>query len=46
MGIEQYYSHIISYPYVNVDFHKIEDVDIEMLKSLGISEEIGTGFED
>lgn len=45
MSIEQYYSHIISYPYVDVDFYKIEDVDIEMLKSLGISEQIATGLD-
>ena len=45
MSIEQYYAHIISCPYVDVDFYKIEDVDVEMLKSLGISEEIGTGLD-
>ena len=45
MSIEQYYSHIISYPYVDVDFYKIEDVDTEMLTSLGISEEVGTGID-
>ncbi len=45
MSIEQYYAHIISYPYVDVDFYKIEDVDIEMLKSLGISEQIATGLD-
>lgn len=45
MSIEQYYSHIISYPYVDVDFYKIEDVDIEMLKSLGILEQVATGFD-
>ena len=39
------YYNTISYPYVDVDFYKIEDVDIEMLKSLGISEEIGTGLD-
>ena len=45
MSIEQYYSHIISYPYVDVDFYKIEDVDNEMLKLLGVSEDIATGLE-
>lgn len=45
MSIEQYYSHIISYPYVDVDFYKIEDVDIEMLKSLGILEQVATGLD-
>lgn len=45
MSIEQYYAHIISYPYVDVDFYKIEDVDIEMLKSLGIAEQIATGLD-
>lgn len=45
MSIEQYYSHIISYPYVDVEFYKIEDVDRDMLKLLGISEEVGTGLD-
>jgi hypothetical protein len=45
MSIEQYYSHIVSYPYVDVDFYKIEDVDRDMLKLLGISEEVGTGLD-
>lgn len=45
MSIEQYYSHIISYPYVDVDFYKIEDVDIEMLSSLGISESVEIGLD-
>ena len=45
MSIEQYYAHIISYPYVDVDFYKIEDVDTEMLKSLGISEQVATGMD-
>lgn len=45
MSIEQYYAHIISYPYVDMDFYKIEDVDIEMLKSLGIAEQIATGLD-
>ena len=45
MSIEQYYSHIISYPYVDVDFYKQEDVGIEVLKSLGISDEIATGMD-
>ena len=45
MSIEQYYSHIVSYPYVDVDFYKIEDIDIEMLKSLGIIEQIAIGLD-
>ena len=45
MSIEQYYSHIISYPYVDVDFYKIEDVDTNMLKLLGINEEIAVGLD-
>lgn len=45
MSIEQYYSHIVSYPYVDVEFYKIEDVDRDMLKLLGISEEVGTGLD-
>lgn len=45
MSIEQYYSHIISYPYVDVDFYKIEDVDAEMLKLLGIQEEVAVGLD-
>lgn len=44
MSIEQYYSHIISYPYVDVDFYKIEDVDTDMLKQLGIWEEVAIGL--
>ena len=45
MSIEQYYSHIISYPYVDIDFYKIEDVDTDMLKLLGINEEIAVGLD-
>lgn len=45
MSIEQYYSHIVSYPFVDVEFYKIEDVDRDMLKLLGISEEVGTGLD-
>lgn len=45
MSIEQYYSHIISYPYVDVDFYKIEDVDTQMLKMLGIQEEVAVGLD-
>ena len=45
MSIEQYYSHIISYPYVDVDFYKIEDVDIDMLRSLGVHEEVAVGLD-
>ena len=45
MSIEQYYSHIISYPYVDVDFYEVEDVDTDMLKLLGIKEEIAVGLD-
>ena len=41
MSIEQYYSHIVSYPYVDVDFYKIEDVDRDMLKLLGFPKKWG-----
>ena len=37
MSIEQYYLHIISYPYVDADFYKKADVDIDKLKLLGIN---------
>lgn len=43
MSIEQYYSHIISYPYVDADYYRIEDVDTDMLKSLGVLEDISVG---
>ena len=44
MSIEQYYSHIVSYPYVDADFYKIEDIDAGQLKILGIQEEIAVGL--
>ena len=43
MSIEQYYLHIISYPYVDADYYRIEDVDTDMLKSLGVLEDISVG---
>lgn len=45
MSIEQYYSHVISYPYVDMDFYKIEDVDVEMLKMLGVLDNIAVGID-
>ena len=45
MSIEQYYSHIISYPYVDVDFYKIEDIDADMLAQLGVSNNVAVGME-
>ncbi len=45
MSIEQYYAHVVSYPYVDMDYYRSEDIDIDMLRLLDISEEIGTGFD-
>lgn len=44
MSIEQYYSHIISYPYVDVDFYVIEGVTMDMLQPLGILKEVAIGL--
>ena len=45
MSIEQYFAHIISYPYVDIDFYTLEGIDREMLKVLGISEELAIGLD-
>ena len=45
MSIEQYYSHIVAYPYVDIDFYSIEDINADMLKSLGISENVAVGMD-
>lgn len=43
MSIEQYYTNIISYPYVDVDFYSVEGVDTTMLKLLNVSDEVAIG---
>ncbi|MCD7882718.1 MAG: ATP-binding protein [Lachnospiraceae bacterium] len=45
MSIEQYYFHIISYPYIDEEFYKIEGIDRDDLKLLGISEEVAIGLD-
>ncbi|WP_026491444.1 sacsin N-terminal ATP-binding-like domain-containing protein [Butyrivibrio sp. XPD2002] len=45
MSIEQYYSHIISYPYVDSEFYKIEEIDSDQLKIMGVVEEVATGLD-
>lgn len=43
MSIEQYYSHIISYAYVDVDFYVIDDISREQLVIMGVAEDISVG---
>lgn len=43
MSIEQYYNHICSYPYVITDFYELEDIDRDILKQLGVVEDISLG---
>lgn len=45
MSIKQYYSYIISYPYVDMEFYEKNDVDRDMLQILGVSEEVAVGLE-
>ena len=40
LNIEQYYSNIISYPYVDYDFYKKYDISVEKLKCLGVRDDI------
>ena len=40
MSIEQYFKHVATYAYVDVDFYSIEDISIEFLKILGVRENI------
>ena len=43
MSIEQYYSHIVSYAYVDADFYEIEDISREQLMNMGVREDISVG---
>ena len=40
MSIEQYFKHVATYAYVDVDFYAIEDISTEFLKILGVRENI------
>lgn len=40
MSIEQYFNHIVIYPYVDVEFYEIDDISIDQLKILGVTENI------
>lgn len=40
LNIEQYYSNIISYPYVDYDFYKKYDISAEKLMCLGVIDDI------
>lgn len=40
MSIEQYFKHIATYAYVDVDFYETDDISVEQLRLLGIRESI------
>lgn len=40
MSIEQYFSHVATYAYVDVDFYALDDISTESLKILGAQENI------
>lgn len=40
MSIEQYFKHIATYAYVDVDFYETDDISVDQLRLLGIRESI------
>ena len=40
MSIEQYFNHVATYAYVDVDFYEIDDISVDQLKLLGVRESI------
>ena len=40
MSIEQYFNHVNTYAYVDVDFYEIDDISVDQLKLLGVRESI------
>lgn len=40
MSIEQYFNHIATYAYVDVDFYEMHDISTEFLKILGVQDSI------
>ena len=43
MSIEQYYKNIVSYPYVIKEFYEVEDITAEMLKQIGVEDDVSVG---
>ena len=43
MSIEQYFLHIANYAYVDVDYYENEEINRDILKSLGVTEDISIG---
>ncbi len=46
MSIEQYFLHIASFPYVDLDYYKLEGIERDELATLGVSDDISQGMDE
>lgn len=46
MSIEQYFLHIASFPYIDLDYYKLEGIERDELATLGVSDDISRGMDE